>query len=87
VRIGFKLQVTATPGVHSLIGWCYQTTWWFSGASEDPEDDSVMEKHGANALCSTVKSLMHAILTEDHNAQQDTAHRMIQIRKCWMIWR
>jgi len=35
--------------------------WLFSGAPEDPEDDTVMEKHGAEALYSAVKSLMHAI--------------------------
>jgi len=38
----------------------------------------VMEKHGADALYSTVKNLMHAIWTEDEEAQQDAAHQMIQ---------
>jgi len=37
-RLGFKHQVTATPGFHSLYDWCYQMMWLFSGASEDPED-------------------------------------------------
>jgi hypothetical protein len=27
VRIGFKLQVTATPGFHSLYDWWYQKMW------------------------------------------------------------
>ena len=36
------------------------------------------EKHGADALYSAVKSLMHAIRTKDQEAQQDAAHRMIQ---------
>jgi hypothetical protein len=39
--------------------------WLFSGAPEDPEDDTSMEKHGAQALYSAVKSLMHPIRTED----------------------
>jgi len=81
VRIGFKLQVTATPGFHSLYDWCYQAMWLFSGAPEDPEDETVMEMHGADALYSAVKSLMHAIRTEDQDAQQDAAHWMIQIAK------
>jgi hypothetical protein len=86
-RIGFKLQVTATPGFHSLYDWCFQTMWLFSGAPEDPEDETVMEMHGADALYSAVKSLMHAIRTEDEEAQQDAAHRMIQIAKPWTIRR
>jgi len=40
-----------------------------------------MQKHGAEALYSAVKSLMHATRTEDKHAQQDAAHRMIQIAK------
>jgi hypothetical protein len=35
-RIGFQLQVTATPGFHSLYGGCFQMMWRFSGAPEDP---------------------------------------------------
>jgi hypothetical protein len=54
---------------------------------EDPEDNAVMEMHGADALYSAVKSLMHAIQTEDDEAQQDAAHRMIQIAKPGTIWR
>jgi len=86
-KIGFKLQVTATPGFHSLYDWCFQTMWLFSGAPEDPEDDTGMEKHGAEALYPAVKSLMHAIRTKDKEAQQDAAHRMIQIAKPWTIRR
>jgi len=84
-RIGFKLQVTATPGFHSLYDWCYQAMWLFSGAPEDPEDETVMEMLSANALYSAVKSSMHAIRTEDQDAQQDAVHRMIQIAKPWTI--
>jgi len=84
-KIGFKLQVTATPGFQSLYDWCYQTMWLFSGAPEDPEDETVREMHGADALYSTVKSLRHAIRTEDQDAQQDAALRMIQIAMPWTI--
>jgi len=86
-KIGWKLQVTATPGFHSLYDWCYQTMWLFSGAPEDPEDETVMDQHGVDALYSAVKSLMHAIRTEDEEAQQDAAHRMIQNAKPWTIRR
>jgi len=85
--IGFNLEVTATPGFHSLCDWCYQTMWLFSGAPEDPEDHTVMQKHGAEALYSAVKWLTHAIQTEDKEAQQDAAHQMIQIAKRWTIGR
>jgi len=86
-RIGFKLQVTATPGFHSLYNRCYQAMWLFSGAPEDPEDETAMAMHSANALYSAVKSLMHAIRTEDQDTQQDAAHQMIQIAKPWTIRR
>jgi len=86
-KIGFKLQVTATLGFHSLYDWYYWTIWLCSGAPGDPKDDTVMEMHSAEALYSTVKSLMHAIQTEVKDAQQDAAHRIIQIVKPWMIRR
>jgi hypothetical protein len=86
-RIGSKLQVTATPGFHSLCDWCYQTMWLFSSTSEDLEDEIVMEMHGADALYSAVKSLINAIRTEDQDTEQDAAHRTIQIPKPWTIRR
>jgi hypothetical protein len=86
-RFGFKLQVTTTLGCHSLYDWCYQTMWLFSGASEDPEDETVMEMHRTDVLYSAVKSLMHAIWNEDQDAQHDAAHWMIQNAKPWMIRR
>jgi hypothetical protein len=61
--------------------------WLLSGASDNPEDKTVIERHGAKALHSVVKSLMHAIWTEDQDAQKDMAHRMIQIAKPWTIRR
>jgi hypothetical protein len=66
-RIRFKLQVTATPRFHSLYEWCFQTTWLFSGAREDPEDETVMEMHRADALYSMVNSWIHAIQTADED--------------------
>jgi len=78
-KIGFKLQVTATPGFHLLQDWWCLTMWLFSGVHEDPENDTVMEKDGAEALYSAVKSLMHVIRTKDKEAQQNAAHRMLQI--------
>jgi hypothetical protein len=83
-KIGFTLQVTATPGFHSLYDWCYPTMWLFSGAPENPGDKTVMEMHGADALYSAVKGLMHAIRNEDQDAQQDAAHRMFQFAEPWM---
>jgi len=46
-----------------------------------------MEKHGAGRLYSAVKGLMHVIRTRDEEAQQDVAHRMIQIANPWTIRR
>jgi len=86
-RIVLKLQVTSTLGFHSLYDWCFQLMWLFSGAPEYPEDDTLMEKPGAEALDSAVKSLMHPIRTEYEDAQQDAAHRQIQIAYPWTIRR
>jgi hypothetical protein len=86
-KIGFKLQVTATPRFHSLYVWCDLKIWLFSGAPDDPEDETVMDMHGADALGSAVKSLTHAIWTEDRKAQEDVAHWMIQISNRWTMMR
>jgi hypothetical protein len=59
----------------------------FSGVPEDSEDDTVMEQDSADALYSTVESLMHAMQTECEEAQQNAAHRMIQILTPWTIRR
>jgi hypothetical protein len=61
--------------------------WLFSDWPDDPEDETVIEKHGTNALYSAVKGLMNAIRTELEDAQQDPAHWMIQIAKPWTIRR
>jgi len=54
--------------------------WLFSDGIDDPQDDTVMKKHSTNALYSAVNNMMDAIRTEAHNAQQDAAHRIIQIQ-------
>ena len=82
-----NLNTLQRSGFHSLYDSCYQTIRLFSVTPEDADDDTVMDKHGAYALYSAVKSLMHAIRTEDHNVQQDVAHQMIQIANPWMITR
>jgi hypothetical protein len=74
VKIECKLQVTPTPEFHLLYDWCYQTMCLFSGVPDDPEDDTEMEKHGAEAFYSAVKSVMHAIRTEATQAQDEMAH-------------
>jgi hypothetical protein len=61
--------------------------WLFSGAPENPEDETVMEMNGTDALYSAVKSLMHAIRTEAQDVQQNAAQWMIQIVKPWTIMR
>jgi hypothetical protein len=86
-RIEFNLQVTATLGFHSLSDWCHQTMWLFSGAPEDPQDETLMEKHGANGLYSAVKSLMHGIRTEVEDTPQNAVHWMMHIAKPWTIKR
>jgi hypothetical protein len=62
-RNGFTLQVTGTPGIHSLYDCCYQVMWMLSGAPENTENETVMELHGTDEMYSAVKSLMHAIRT------------------------
>jgi len=86
-KIGFKRQVTAIPGFHSLYNWSYQTMWLLSVASKDPLDDTVMDKQGLDELHSAVKILMHAIWTEHQETQQDGAQRKIQIAEPWTIRR
>jgi hypothetical protein len=54
---------------------------------DDPEDDTVMEKHGGQALYSAVKSVMQAIRTENEESRQDVLHWVIQIGMPSMIRR
>jgi hypothetical protein len=86
-RIGFKLKVTGMPGFHSLYDSYSEAVWLSSGAPEDPEDETVMEIHGADALYTAVKSLMHTIVTEYLDTQHDAEHRIIKIAKPWTIRR
>jgi hypothetical protein len=87
VKIGLKLQVTATPAFHSLYDWCFQTLWLCSGMPESPEDDIVMKKHGAEALYSTVKSRLPIGQNIEEEAEQNVAYWIIQIEKPWTIRR
>jgi len=43
--------------------------WLFSGTPDDSQDDTVIEKDGAEALHYTVKSLMDAISAAAEEAQ------------------
>jgi hypothetical protein len=61
--------------------------WLFLDAPEDLDDETVVEKHSTDALYSAVKSLMHAIQTEEEDIQKDAPHRMIQDANPWMIRR
>jgi len=45
----------------------------------------VIEMHGADALNSAEKSLMHPIQMEANNAEQEVAHQMIQLANPWKI--
>jgi len=83
-RIRYKPQVIIMPRFYSHPDWWYWTMWQFTGVSEDHKDETLMEKHGAKALDPTVKSCMHAIQTEDKEAQLDAAHWMIQIASPWI---
>ena len=44
-----------------------------------------MEMHGAKAVYSPLKSLMHDSQTEDKEAQHDEVHRIIEIELLCMI--
>jgi len=59
--------------------------WLFKYAPEDPEHHTVIHKHGAEALYSTLKSFMHGIWTQYKEAEPDVAHPMIQIGNHWAI--
>jgi hypothetical protein len=61
--------------------------WLFASAPEYAENKAVMEKHGAEALYSTVKSLMYDFQTEDHDPQQDAVRWIIENAKLWIMKR
>jgi len=86
-RIGFKIQVAAGLGYYSLSNWCYLMMWLLSSRPNDPENDILIKKHGAEELCFSGESLIHAIWTEDEKAQQYAAYWMRQIGMSQMIWR
>jgi len=47
--IGFQLGVTAMTVFHPLFDCCYPILWQLSYAPENPNDDTVMEQHVAEA--------------------------------------
>jgi len=85
--IGFTLHVTAKPAFNSLFDCCYQTMWLFSSVPEDSENDSLMETHGAEALYSTVNSVLQAIWAKDTDALQDGVLLIPQVRQICIIRR
>jgi len=68
-KIGFKRQVTATPGFHSLFDMSHQKMRLFPGVPDNPENDTGIEKHSADAMHYAMKSPMHAIPAKDEEAQ------------------
>jgi hypothetical protein len=78
-RIAFNLEAVAVSHFHSLNDWGFESMWLYSSAPEDPEDDTVTNKHGADALYSEGNSFIHTIRNEDKESEQDAAHWMIQI--------
>jgi len=85
VIIGYTLEVTVTPSFNSLSDWYSQLMWLFSGAPDNPQDETLVGKHSAELLYSAVRSLMNAIRTEDQDAQQNAAHWTIQVSEPWII--
>ena len=65
------------PPFHSHGHWCYQTMWPLSGESDYPDGDTMMAKYGAESVYSVLVSLVHVIWTEESEAQEDAAHRII----------
>lgn len=50
-----------------------------SAAPDGPNDDSIIQYNADKVLYSSANSGMHAICIEDNEAQQDAAHRIINI--------
>jgi hypothetical protein len=87
VRIAFKVQVTDTPGFHSLYDWCHQMMWLLSGVLEDPDNNTVMELQVPKSFESSVKRFIHAIQTEVEETKLNAAHPMIWIATPFTIKR
>jgi len=78
VSIVLKLQVPEIVQFDLLYDWCSQAMWPISRVPDNPKDDTAMARHGAEALCSANKSLMHAIWIEVEEIHQDMAHQIVQ---------
>jgi hypothetical protein len=59
--VRLKLQATAIWRFNSIFDSCYQMMWLLSGASEDLENNTVLERHGAEIPYSTTMSILHAM--------------------------
>jgi hypothetical protein len=86
------LTSRATPSTNGQLSHCSWSCWIFDAHHWNKKKNCVrwriaMKMHGADAQYSPVKSLMHAIRTEDKHAQQYAAEQMIQIAKRWRISR
>jgi hypothetical protein len=86
-KIGFKLQVTATPAYQTPNDWVNHTIWLFSCTPIRPEDKTSMERHGAEAFHVAVRSLIQGITSDDNEGQKAAAKQIIRIAKPWTIRR
>ena len=78
-KIGFKVQVTATPAYHSLQDWTNISRWLFVSPNEVEMPDSVsyhspiaLAKAVANVQCTVSKAL-------PSDKQQAAAQAMIEV--------
>ena len=86
-KIGFKVQVTATPAYHSLRDWTNISRWLFVIPNEVEIPDSV-SYHGPIALAKAVANVQRAVskaLPSDE--QQAAAQAMIEVIRPWTIRR
>ncbi|KAF8536335.1 hypothetical protein BDD12DRAFT_890450 [Trichophaea hybrida] len=63
------------------------TIWLFSGPPIRPEDKTLMELHGADALQVAVRSWTQGIRSDDNEAQKAAAKQIIRIAKPWTLRR
>lgn len=61
--------------------------WLVSDTPDDLQDDTMREKHGTEALNSTVNCLLHGIQTEDQEARNDISHHVLRFAQPWTMSR
>jgi hypothetical protein len=69
-----------------LNDWVNQTIWLFSGTRICPEDNTLMELHGTEALQVAVHSLTQGIRSDNDKAQKAASEQIIRIAKPLTIW-